>query len=262
MLKAVRHHTDCKWLLLYIERWLKAPLQEADGTKIERNCGTPQGGVISPLLANLFLHYAFDVWMTKNHANMPWARYADDGILHCSSLRQANWILSKLQARFEECGLELHPTKTKIVYCKDANRRGSFPNNKFTFLGFSFQPRDSITKMGTRFLSFAPAISIDSATAIRQTVRGWGMHLRPYLSIQELARMYNPVIRGWINYYKLFYGSKLQGVLQHINRHLVVWLRRKYKGFVRHSANFHQIRWTKTMASSKGGLDEGRAIRF
>jgi group II intron reverse transcriptase/maturase len=139
MLKAVRRHTDCAWVLLYIERWLKAPVQMEDGSVVPRTAGTPQGGVVSPLLANLFLHYAFDTWMARSFPRIPFERYADDAICHCKSAEEAQALWGVLADRFAGCKLVLHPEKTKIVYCKDANRRGDFPNQAFDFLGFSFR---------------------------------------------------------------------------------------------------------------------------
>jgi RNA-directed DNA polymerase len=138
LLRALEKHTDCKWVMLYTRRWLTAPLQRADGTLVERTKGTPQGGVVSPVLANLFLHYVFDVWMTRTFPGVPWCRYADDGLVHCKTEAEALAIKVALQARLVECGLEMHPEKTHIAYCKDANRKGEYPNTKFDFLGYTF----------------------------------------------------------------------------------------------------------------------------
>ena len=170
-MRAVRKHTDCPWALMYIERWLKAPMQKADGSRIERERGTPQGGVISPLLANLFLHYAFDTWMQRNHPDIPFERYADDAICHCRSEEQAAALRNALEKRFVECGLTLHPEKTKIVYCKDDDRRGNPPDHKFDFLGYTFRPRLSRRRGGKVGVSFSPAASDKALKAIRQTVR-------------------------------------------------------------------------------------------
>jgi len=140
LLKAVRKHVKCEWALLYIERWLTAPMMK-DGILIERCCGTPQGGVISPILSNLFLHYAFDLWMVRTHPDLPWCRYADGGLVHCRTEQEAQAVMAELQARLAECGLEMHPTKSKIVYCKDGKRRGRYPSVTFDFLGYQFRPR-------------------------------------------------------------------------------------------------------------------------
>ena len=229
LLRAVKTHTDCKWLILYIERWLKAPFQMEDGRIIERKSGTPQGGVISPLLANLFLHYVFDKWMERNRPQNPFARYADDGVSHCRTRREAEELLEQLHERFGECGLELHPDKTHIVYCKDDDRRGEYPETKFEFLGYMFRPRRSKNRYGKYFINFTPGVSNKACKAMRRTIRQWRLHLKPDKKIEDISRMFNPVVRGWINYYGRFYKSALYCVLRHMNRALVHWARRKYK---------------------------------
>jgi len=239
LMKAVRKHTDNPWVILYIQRWLKAPFQMSDGTLIERTKGTPQGGVISPVLANLFLHYAYDVWMTKAQPDKPFARYADDGIAHCRSLNDAKALQDSLKQRFEECGLELHPEKTRIIYCKDDDRKGDYPEISFDFLGYTFRPRKSKNWKGKHFINFTPAVSNKAKKAMRQTIRGWRMHLKPDKEIEDLSRMFNPVIRGWINYYGRFYKSELYLVLVHMDKALTIWARRKYK-----KLNQHQRRAT------------------
>jgi RNA-directed DNA polymerase len=171
LMKAVRHHTSCKWLLLYIERWLKAPVQQADGALCQRTKGTPQGGVVSPLLANLFLHYAFDRWITQRFPRLPFCRYADDGLIHCRTLRQAQLVRERLARRLQECGLEMHPDKTQIVYCKSVHREKEYDCIQFDFLGYTFRPRGSSGKLGGRFTSFTPGISRKAAQAIRREVR-------------------------------------------------------------------------------------------
>jgi len=175
LMRAVRRHTTCAWVLLYIERWLKAPVQTADGSLVVRERGTPQGGVISPLLANLFLHYGFDMWMRRNHPDIPFERYADDAICHCSSADQARELRASLEARLAECGLTLHPEKTKIVFCKDDDRRGDYPDHTFDFLGYRFRPRLARRRRGVFGVSFSPAASDKALKAIRQTVRTWTM---------------------------------------------------------------------------------------
>ncbi|NHM26742.1 group II intron reverse transcriptase/maturase [Desulfofundulus sp. TPOSR] len=234
LMKAVRKHTDNPWVILYIQRWLKAPFQMPDGTIKERTKGTPQGGVISPVLANLFLHYAFDVWMARNHPDKPFARYADDAVAHCRSKKEAEKLCESLQKRLAECGLELHPEKTRIVYCKDDDRRGDYPETKFDFLGYTFRPRRSKNKHGKYFINFTPAVSNKAKKAMRQTIRGWRMHLKPDKTLEDLSRMFNPIIRGWVNYYGRFYKSELYSVLRHMNRALVRWVQRKYRKFARH----------------------------
>jgi RNA-directed DNA polymerase len=229
LMRAVKTHTDNKWLLLYIERWLKAPFQMEDGRIIERRSGTPQGGVISPVLSNLFLHYVFDKWMERNFLKNPWARYADDAVTHCRTKAEAEGLLERLHGRFNECGLELHPDKTQIVYCKDDDRRGDYPEIKFDFLGYTFRPRRSKNRYGKFFINFTPGVSNKAAKAMRHTIRNWRIHLKPDKSIDDISRMFNPVIRGWINYYGRFYKSALYPVLRHMNRVLIHWARRKYK---------------------------------
>jgi RNA-directed DNA polymerase len=232
--RAVAHHTDLPWVRLYIARWLRAPVQRPDGTLGERTKGTPQGGVVSPLLANLFLHYAFDLWMQRTFPGVRFERYADDALVHCRSERQARAVLAAIRGRFEQCGLELHPTKTRIVYCKDDDRPGKFEHIKFDFLGYTFQPRLAKNRWGKLFVSFLPAISTRAAKAIRQTIREWRMaSTRNNQRLEDLARLTNPVVRGWMNYYGRFYRSKCVQVLRHLNVALAAWAQRKYKRFRR-----------------------------
>jgi len=229
MMRAVRKHTDCKWLLLYIERWLKAPVQLKDGDLVSRGKGTPQGSVISPLLANLFLHYAFDEWMRRNYPHIPFERYADDIIAHCKSERQARWLKRVMEKRLAECKLEVHPEKTKIVYCKDDKRRGNYPNEKFDFLGYEFRSRGAKNRFGKCFVNFSPAIRPKAAKEIRRVIRGWKIHRMSDKSIEDLSRMLNPVIRGWINYYGSYYKSALYPIFDQLNCALRKWAMRKYK---------------------------------
>ena len=207
----------------------------ADGSLVARERGTPQGGVVSPLLANLFLHYAFDMWMRRNYPDIPFERYADDVICHCRSEEQARTLRASLERRFAECGLTLHPEKTKIVYCKDDDRRGDYPDQKFDFLGYTFRPRLSRRWQGIG-VSFSPAVSDKALKAIRQTVRRWPLHKRSDKSLDDLARMFNAKIRGWINYYGRYYKSALYPTLRHIDRKLARWAHRKFKSLRRHQA--------------------------
>jgi RNA-directed DNA polymerase len=229
LMKALRKHTKSKWILLYVERWLKAPARLEDGTLTKRDKGTPQGGVISPLLANLFLHYAFDEWMRRNCPSVPFERYADDGIVHCRSERQAQWMKKVIAWRFAQCKLELHPDKTKIVYCKDDDRRGKYPIEKFDFLGYTFRARKSKNRWGKYFVNFSPAVSDEATKAIRQTIRSWRLHLRSDKRLEDLSRMFNPILRGWINYYSHYYKSALYPTLRTLDRILMKWAMRKYK---------------------------------
>jgi RNA-directed DNA polymerase len=229
LMRAVRKHTQNPWMLLYIGRWLKAPVQLEDGTIQGRDRGTPQGGVISPLLANLYLHYAFDKWMQRNHAGKPFERYADDCIIHCKTEKEAQCVIRQIAERLTECGLELHPVKTKIVYCRDGYRRGKYHTVQFDFLGYSFRPRHAMSRRGNLFLSFIPAVSVKAAKSMRDTIRRWKTHRWTQLTIEDLARTFNPVLRGWINYYGQFYRSRLAPILGQFDYALERWARRKYK---------------------------------
>lgn len=232
LMKAVNKHTQNKWVVLYTERWLKAPMQMPDGKIINRTCGTAQGGVISPCLSNLFLHYVFDKWMQRMHPEIPWCRYADDGLLHCKTQRQAQQLLRELQERFAECELEPHPDKTQIVYCKDGGRKGNYPNKSFTFLGYTFRARTcKNTKRNSIFVNFTPAASKAALKSMRAKTKKDNVRNRTDLSLNDIARWYNPILQGWINYYGRYNRSALYPVLRHFNRTLVAWAMRKYKPF-------------------------------
>jgi RNA-directed DNA polymerase len=235
LLKAIRRHTDCAWVLLYIERWLKAPVQIEDGSIVPRQTGTPQGGVISPLLANLFLHYAFDMWMAREFPHIPFERYADDAICHCKSAEEARGLWRDLEDRLAALKLVLHPGKTKIVYCKDVNRRGDYPVISFDFLGFQFRARKTMWVKPDRRIfahSFQPAASPKALTRISREVRRWRLHLRSDKSLKDLASIYNAVIRGWIGYYGNFYRTQLRPTLKRIDLYVIRWARRKFKRLV------------------------------
>ena len=229
MMKAVRHHTQEKWTLLYIERWLKAPIQMPNGDLVESNEGIPQGGVISPLLANLFMHYAFDTWMNRENPTIQFVRYADDIIISCVSKEQATFILDKVEKRMQQCGLELHPEKTKVVNCKGDRKSGA--GVSFDFLGHTFQPRMARnSKTGEYFTSFLPAISTKAAKKIRRTMKEWGLgSSKSCRSIETLTELIVPRILGWYNYYGKLYKSKTIGVLNLLHQRLIKWYRRKYK---------------------------------
>ncbi|MFG2866097.1 group II intron reverse transcriptase/maturase [Streptomyces sioyaensis] len=229
IVKAVQAHTDAVWVQLYVERWLQAPLQLPDGTVQMRDRGTPQGSAVSPVLANLFMHYAFDIWLTRTYPGIQFERYADDAVVHCVSERQAREVLQALGDRMEEVGLRLHPDKTRIVYCKDGNRRGSYEHTSFTFLGYTFRAREARSKQGVNFTSFLPAISKDALKKIGREVRSWRLHTRTNMTFFELARWINPIVRGWMQYYGAFYRAALHPLLIRINAYLVRWIRRKYR---------------------------------
>lgn len=252
IMKAVRHHTDSKWILLYVERWLKAAVQQEDGTLVRRASGTPQGGVISPLLANLFMHHAFDDWMRRQHPQVPFERYADDALAHCVSLQEAERMLEAIRVRMQECGLKLQPKKTRIVYCKDADRPGSHTHEQFDFLGFTFRPRLSKNKWGKHFVNFSPAISNRAANEIRAEIRQWRIHSRSDKSLTDLARMFNAKVQGWVNYYGRYYKSAMYPFLRNIERFLIRWAMRKYKRLKRHKTR--AVHWLGRVATREPNL--------
>jgi RNA-directed DNA polymerase len=232
LLRAIRKHVTCKWALLYIERWLIAPMMQEDGVKVERSRGTPQGGVVSPILSNAFLHYAFDLWMTRTFPTLPWCRYADDGLVHCRTERQAMAVIAALQLRLAECHLELHPTKTKIVYCKDGARKGTYPNVKFDFLGYGFRPRLVMSSRDNKlFCGFNPAASVSALKAMRATIREMNIRNQTQLSLGDIAQRLNPILRGWIEYYGRYARSGMDPVLRYVNQTLLAWAMRKFKRF-------------------------------
>jgi len=234
LMKAVRKHITNKWALLYIERWLTASM-EKDGELIERTRGTPQGGVISPVLSNLFLHYAFDLWMQRTHPDLPWCRYADDGLVHCRSEQEAEALKATLQARLTECELEPHPTKTRIVYCKDRNRKGSYQNVKFDFLGYCFRPRRTMDPSDRHlFCGFNPAVSPAALKAMRSMIRDLNIRRQTHVSLRDIAQKLNPLLRGWIGYYGRYAPSALNPLLRYVNLTLVAWVQRKFKRFRAH----------------------------
>jgi RNA-directed DNA polymerase len=235
LMRAVRRHTDCKWVLLYIARWLQAPVCMPDGTMVSQEKGTPQGAVVSPLLANLFLHYAFDRWMSRHHPGIPFERYADDVICHCRSEAQARLLRQTLEERFAVCKLQLHPQKTRIVYCQDANRRDRYPERQFDFLGYTFRPRRARNRAGKLFVSFAPAVSGKAAQAMRQQMRRWQLHHRNDLALTDVARRVRPVLRGWVRYYGRYRPSALREALRTLDHFLVRWAQRKYKRLRTHT---------------------------
>lgn len=229
LMRAVRKHTDCRWILLYVERWLKASVQQSDGTRVARNKGTPQGGVLSPLLANLFLHYALDEWLRRNNPQTPFERYADDAIVHCRTEAEAKRLRKAIEERLAACRLKLHPSKTKIVYCKDEDRKGTYSDEKFDFLGYTFRARRSKNRWGKYFINFSPAVSDEAAKRVRREIRNWRIPMRSDKTLEDISRMFNPILCGWINYYGRYYKSALYPMLRPFNRKLARWATRKYK---------------------------------
>jgi RNA-directed DNA polymerase len=253
LMKAVRKHTADKWQLLYIERWLKVPVQQADGQVRAREKGTPQGGVISPLLANLYLHYCFDEWMRRNIGHCPFERYADDIVVHCQTRKQAVWVKQRIEERFIQCGLKIHPVKTKIVDCRRDKACRESEHQEFDFLGHTFRKRKARTKTGDFFTSYLPAVSKKSIQSIRGKLKESESLVKVNNTLKEVARELNPQIRGWFQSYGQFYSSELKKQLQCINGRLLLWVRRKYK---RLRSRWKALAWLKTIALAEPALFE------
>jgi RNA-directed DNA polymerase len=259
VVKAVEAVTDCRWVLLYVKRWLEAPVQQPDGTLIERSKGTPQGSAVSPVLANLFMHFAFDLWMTRNFPGCPFERYADDAVVHCRSRRQAEYVLSRIAQRMQEVGLRLHPNKTRLVYCRDGQRREEHERTQFTFLGFTFRARKARAKGGGYFTSFLPAISPEALKAKSTDLRTMRIHRRTDLSLNDLARWLNPIVAGWINYYGRHYWTAMDPLLQRVNTYLRRWAGKKYRR-LRTFKRFKQW-WTGLVEREPGLFAHWRWVR-
>ncbi len=254
MVKAVAANTDQKWVVLYVKRWLAVPLRLPDGTLVERDRGTPQGSAISPVLANLYLHYAFDLFLAREFPTVEFERYADDAVVHCVTERQAHQVWAALTERLESVGLRLHPDKTKVVYCKDRRRRGSYENTSFTFLGYTFQPRAALGRNGNLFVGFQPAVSAAALKKMSGEVRRWRLHMRTGLDLGELAKVINPIVAGWMRYYGRFYKSWLYPLLQRINTYLLRWAGKKYKR-LRSYRRF--TKWWRGILDRDPGRDPG-----
>jgi RNA-directed DNA polymerase len=233
LMLAVERHVTEKWVVLYIKRWLEAPVITKSGEQIKKQGkGTPQGGVISPLLANLFLHYAFDKWLEKTDGSVKFTRYADDVILHCNTKVHAERVLKLVHERMESVGLELHPRKTKIVYCRDHRRKESYREVKFDFLGYSFQPRTAYSKTKKKlFIGYDCAISISSRKRIAAKLEELQVSKLTFKSIVGVAQYLNPTIRGWVHYYGKFKMYELTKVFRLLSKRLVWWARKRYKRY-------------------------------
>lgn len=252
LMKAVRQHTSERWILLYIERWLKVPYEKKDGSRIERVQGVPQGSVIGPQLANLFMHYVFDEWMKRNYGHIPFERYADDTICHCRSKQEAERLRLLIIERMAACKLELNEAKTKIVYCKDDDRKENYLHEKFDFLGFTFMARRSKNRWGKHFVNFSPAISTKAKKKISKEIRSWNLQGRSDKSLEDLANMFNAKLQGYIGYYSKFYKSAMYPLFQRLNERLAHWVERKFKRVRRHKTR--AIKWLGSMCKQNPNL--------
>jgi RNA-directed DNA polymerase len=248
MRKAISKHVKDPWALLYIERWLTASAVSPDGQTVQRTKGVPQGSVIGPVLMNLYMHYAFDAWMQREHPQNPFARYADDAIAHCRSESEAEALLASIDERLKECKLQMHPEKSGVVYCgKDAKRRKTYPRIQFTFLGYTFKPRRAQARNGKAWTGFLPAVSAAAIKRMRSTIHEWRLPRQTSVGLHELARRYNATLRGWMNYYGHFYQSAMRAVFDHFDRGLLVWARRKYRKLA--DSPRRARRWLKKMVN-------------
>lgn len=252
--KALDKVVEEKWCRLYIDRWLNAPIQQRDGSLQSRKRGVPQGGVISPLLANLFLHYAFDAWMEKHHQGVPFERYADDIVVHCTTHAEAETLLEQIQERMAQCKLRLHPKKTQIVFCPQGGRKADYPIRKFEFLGYEFKARKVKHRNGSYFTGFNPAVGTKACSRLNRRFAEMGFHRWTQWSIEAIAQCINSVLRGWIGYFKRFNPHEMRRVFYNLNHRLVLWARKKFKRFKR---GYHAAKnWLRQVAKHKPNLFE------
>ena len=252
LMQEVRKYTKEKWILMYIERWLQAPSESKAGEIRKRTKGTPQGGVISPLLANIFLHHVFDEWLHQEQPILRFERYADDIIVHCQTEKQAKYILDCIRRRLKENHLMLHPEKTKIVYCKDRNRPGDHKNTCFDFLSYAFRRRVCRTKTGQFFVGFVPAVSQKARKAMSQKIKKWKLKKLVPLKLEEIAAIINPQVRGWMNYYGVYNRSNMKPILSQVERAIAGWANRKYKKL--HRKLLRATRWLRSIRRRKPNL--------
>ena len=227
-------------------------MELGDGRRGARERGTPQGGVISPLIANLFLHYTFDMWTKRELPSIPFELHADDGVCNCRTKALAMYLRARLERRIKECKLELHPEMTMIVDCKDDIRAGSFSHTKFDVLGYASRSRLAKTRRGMFLVGFSPVINAKAAKAIRLQRRGWALQRRTGMTLQELAETYNPAIHGWMNCYGAFHRSALDPALRHIDRKLASWALRRFKRLRGHKRR--AARWLRCIAPRESDL--------
>jgi group II intron reverse transcriptase/maturase len=251
-MKAVRKHISESWIILYIERWLKTPFVDSAGNTIERTSGTPQGGVISPILANLFLHYAFDRWISTSSPETPFERYADDAIIHCRTSDEAEKTLKALELRLQECKLTLHPDKTKIVYCNKTSKHSNYPNQEFDFLGYTFKREFIKDRLGRLLHNFLPKVSKKSAKSFREKIKAMQLHKRVGSTINMLAERINPIVRGWLNYFMQCQPSTVKYSIDYLNWRLVKWAMCKYKRFRGHKMRAKE--WLMTLSTREPKL--------
>ncbi len=252
LMQVVKKHTQEKWVVLYIERWLRASILMPDGEMKDRTMGTPQGGVISPVLANLYMHYAFDRWMETQFGHLPWARYADDAVIHCRTEDEAQKILRRLGTRLLTCKLQLHPIKTRIVYCKDKDRQADYPNTEFDFLGYTFRGIWMKNRLGRIQCNFIAAVSKKAVNAMREEIRSWRVKRHSGSDIKMLSDRYNAVLRGWFNYYGRYCGSAMRVIAEYFNETLARWARFKYLKL--RNSKKRSLDWLKVIARKQPGL--------